>query len=84
MDYWRIQTGVGIPGRALWLSIGAILHGTHPFHNSIDLAFALFGLAMTVWAMRTLRPSYWLFMVLNVVVQGLDRKPVLAIHGANT
>jgi hypothetical protein len=79
-----MQTGVGIPGRALWLSIGAILHGTHPFHNSIDLAFALFGLAMTVWAMRTLRPSYWLFMVLNVVVQGLDWKPALTIHGANT
>jgi hypothetical protein len=68
MAYWRMQGGVGIPGRALWLSAGAILQGIHPFHNSIDLVFALFGLAMTVWAVRTLRPSYWLLMALNVLV----------------
>jgi Gpi18-like mannosyltransferase len=66
--YWRLQSGWPIPGHALWLSVVAIGQGLYPLNNTIDLAFALFGLAMTIWALRTLRPSYSLFMLLNMLV----------------
>jgi hypothetical protein len=66
--YWQMQTGQNFPGYALWLNVSAIGQGIHPLNNSIDLAFALFGLAMTGWAILTLRPSYALFMLLNMLV----------------
>lgn len=66
--YWHVWAGLGIPGQSLWLSVSTIVRGIHLFSNSIDLAFAIFGLAMTVWAIRALRPSYWIFIALNVLV----------------
>ncbi len=66
--YWRMQPGQSIPGQALWLSIIALTQGVHPLNNGIDLAFALFGLGMTYWAVRTLRPGYALFILLNLLV----------------
>jgi hypothetical protein len=67
-SYWRVQPDAGIPGQSVWLGVSAVAQGVHPINNSIDLVFTLFGLAMTVWAMRTLRSPYWLFMGLNVLV----------------
>jgi hypothetical protein len=66
--YWQMQSGWPIPGQALWLSVVAMAEGLHLVNNSIDLAFTLFGLAMTIWAVRALRPSYSLFMLLNMLV----------------
>jgi hypothetical protein len=66
--YWQMQPGSSFPGQALWLNISAISQGHYPLNNSIDLAFVLFGLALTLWAIPTLRPSYTLFMVLNMLV----------------
>jgi hypothetical protein len=66
-SYWRILPGVGIPGQGIWLAIGTVAQGVHPINNGVDLAFTLFGLAMTIWAIRTLQPPYWLFMGLNVL-----------------
>lgn len=66
--YWQMQPGQSLPGQALWLNINALAQGLHPLNNSIDLAFALFGLSMTIWAIRALRPSYALFMLLNILV----------------
>jgi hypothetical protein len=77
--YWHMGvggTGVSIPGQGLWLSISTISQGIHPFHNDVDLAFAIFGLAMTIWAMRTLRPSYSLFIALNLVLS-ISARPVV-------
>ncbi len=68
ITYWRMQSGWPIPGQALWLSVVAMAQGLHLVNNGIDLAFALFGLAMTIWALRALRPSYSLFMLLNMLV----------------
>ncbi len=73
-SYWRILPGVGIPGQGVWLAVGAIAQGVHPLNNGVDLAFTLFGLAMTIWAIRALRSPYWLFMGLNVLA--VISKPV--------
>jgi Gpi18-like mannosyltransferase len=81
-SYWRIQPGVGIPGQAIWLNISAVVQGVHPVNNGIDLAFTLFGLAMTIWAIRTLQAPYWLFMVLNVLVvisRSISEYPLLSM-----
>jgi hypothetical protein len=82
MAYWRMETGLDVPGKALWLNIGAILRGLHPYNNGIDLVFTLFGLAMTIWAMRASRPSYWLFMALNmllVISRPIAEYPLLSL-----
>ena len=62
-SYWQMSHS-WLPGLALWLNLRAL----HLLNNGLDLAFALFGLAMTIWAMRTLRPAYWLFMALNLLI----------------
>jgi Mannosyltransferase (PIG-V) len=81
-SYWRIQPGVGIPGQAIWLNISAVVQGVHPINNGVDLAFTLFGLAMTIWAIRTLQSPYWLFMGLNVLVvisRSISEYPLLSM-----
>ncbi len=67
-NYWHIPMNDAIPGQSLWLGALAVLRGIYPISNGIDLAFALFGLAMTVWAICALRSPYWLFMSLNMLV----------------
>jgi hypothetical protein len=67
--YWPVvQPGWRIPGQGLWLNLNLIFQGRHLINNLMDLVFALFGLALSLWAMRRLRPSYASFMVLNMLV----------------
>jgi hypothetical protein len=66
--YWFIQPGWGIPGRGVWLNLGLIWQGHNLTNNLNDLLFALFGITMTIWAVRALSPAYALFMVLNVML----------------
>jgi hypothetical protein len=72
--YWQLE-GKWFPGLALWRTIEAIVNGIFPHTNAVDLAFALFGVAMALWALRTLRPSYGIFMVVTLL--GVMSRPVL-------
>ncbi|MEW5956864.1 MAG: mannosyltransferase family protein [Chloroflexota bacterium] len=81
LAYWQMQRD-WLPGLALWLNLKALGQSLHPLNNSFDLLFALFGLAMTIWVMRTLRPAYWLFMALNllmVISRPIDQYPLLSL-----
>jgi hypothetical protein len=78
-SYWHMSPSA-FPGQPLWLGLAAILQGVYPVSNGIDLTFALFGLAMTVWAIRTLPPPYWLFMGLNMVVYVYRLIPEYPLH----
>jgi len=81
MAYWQMSQNWQ-PGLAVWLNIKAIGQGIHPVNNSLDLAFALFGLAMTVWAFAALRPAYGLFMALNllmVISRPIAEYPLLSL-----
>ncbi len=78
-SYWTMSTSA-FPGQSLWLGLVAVVQGVYPASNGVDLAFALFGLAMTVWAMRTLPSPYWLFMGLNMLVYIYKLIPEYPLH----